>query len=51
MESRTARSQALIDWNKWFSAWNQYVHDIHVKWMKQFGHRMYEEEDGSSEDK
>ena len=43
-------AEALIEWNKWFSARNQYVDDYHVKWMKKFGHHVDEEEGGSSED-
>ena len=50
MESRTVSEEALIQWNKWFSARNQYVDDCHVKWMKKFGNNVYEEQDGSSED-
>ena len=50
MELRTVSAQALIEWNKWFSAWNQYMDDFHVKWMKKFGHNVYKEEDGSSGD-
>ena len=40
MESRTVSSEALIKWNKWFSAWKQYVDDCHVKLMKKFGHHV-----------
>ena len=50
MESRTMSTEALIPWNKWFSAQNQYVDDFRVKWIKRFGHRVDKEEDGSSED-
>ena len=50
MESRRVIAEALIQWNKWFSARNQYVDDCHVKWMNTFGRNMDEEEDGISED-
>ena len=50
MESRTVSAEALIEWKKWFSAWNQYVDDCHVKWIKKFGYHVDEEEDGISED-
>ena len=43
-------AEALIIWNKWFSAWNQYVDDCHVKLMKKFGCNVDKEEDGISED-
>ena len=49
MESRTVSAEALIEWNKWFIAYNQYMDDYHVKRMKKYGHHVYEE-DGSSED-
>ena len=49
MESRTFTVEALITWNKWFSARNQYVDDCHVKWTNKFGRHVDEEEDGSSE--
>ena len=49
MESITVSVEALIKWNKWFSAKNQYVDDWHVKWMKKFGHHLDEEEDRSRE--
>ena len=48
MESRTLSWEALIKRNNWFSDRNQYVDDYHLKWMKKFGHHVYEEEDGSS---
>ena len=50
MELRTVSAQALIEWNKWFSAWNNYVDYSHIKLMKNFCHRVDEEQDGSSED-
>ena len=50
MESRKVSSEALIEWKKWFSAWNNYMDDFHVKWMKHFFHHVDEEEDGISED-
>ena len=50
MESRIVSAESLIEWNKWFSAWNQYVDNCHVKQMKKFGHHVDVEEDGSSQD-
>ena len=50
MESITVSEEALIQWNKWFSARNQYVDDCHVKAMNNFGRNMDEEEYGISED-
>ena len=50
MESRTVIEEALIKWNKWLSARNQYVYNFHVRWMKQFGYHMDKEEDVSNED-
>ena len=49
MESRIVSAESLIEWNKWFSAWNQYVDDCHVKSMNNFVHHVDEEEDGISE--
>ena len=51
MESGTVSAEALIKWNKQFSACNQYVDDCHVKWMTNSGHHVDEEDYGSSEDK
>ena len=50
MESTTISAEELIEWNKWFSACNKYVDYCRVKWIKNFGHHVYKEEDGSSED-
>ena len=49
MESGTVIAEALIAWNKWLSAWNQYMDDCHVKRMKKFVHNVDEGDDGSSE--
>ena len=35
---------------KWFNGWNKDMSGFHVEWMKKFGHHLYEEEYGSSED-
>ena len=50
MYSIAVSSQALIEWNKWFSARNQCVDDCHVKFMNNFSRHVDEQEDGSSED-
>ena len=50
MEPITLTVEALIDWNKWFSDRNQYLDDWHVKWMKNFGHHVDEEQYEISED-
>ena len=50
MESRTVSAEALIKWNKQFSARNQYLDGFCVKRMKKFGHHVDEGEYGSSED-
>ena len=43
-------AEALIYCNKLFSARNQYMDDVLVKWMSNFGHHVDEEKDGSIED-
>ena len=43
-------AEVLIKRTKWFSARNKYVDDCHVKWMKNFGHHVIEEEDKSRKD-
>ena len=40
MESITVSAEALIEWNKWFSARNQYVYNCHVKRIDNFGHHV-----------
>ena len=50
MELITVISEALIEWNKWFSAPNGYVDDCCKKWMENFGHNVDAEEDEISED-
>ena len=42
MESRTVSAETVIEWNKWFYAWNDYMEDCHGKWMKKFGHHVDE---------
>ena len=49
MESRTVSAKLIINWKKWFSAWNQYVYDCHVKRMNKFVHNVYEENYTSSD--
>ena len=49
MESIKVSAGELIKWYKCFCAWNEYMEHFHVKWMKKFGHRLDEEEDGSGE--
>ena len=49
MELVTWSAEALIKWNKWSGAWNQFPDYCHVKMMNNFGHYVDEEEDGSSE--
>ena len=49
MESIKVSAGELIKCYKCFCAWNEYMEHFHVKWMKKFGHRLDEEEDGSGE--
>ena len=50
MKSIRVSAEALIEWNQWFIARNQYVDDCHLKCMNKFGHHVDEEYDGSGED-
>ena len=49
MESITLIVEALITWNKWFSARNQCLDDCNEKWMNKYIHHVDEKQDGSSE--
>ena len=43
-------AEALIQYNKWFNARNKHIEYRQSQWINNFGRRVDEREDGSSED-